>query len=63
MVENRPLARSLYDEVDIGDRIPEQFFKAIAEILAYVYRIQRKINLADSILAHRLRTLIGRGTS
>ncbi len=43
MVENRPLARSLYDEVDIGDRIPEQFFKAIAEILAYVYRIQRKI--------------------
>ena len=43
MVENRPLARSLYDEVEIGDRIPEEFFKAIAEILAYVYRIQRKI--------------------
>ncbi|KXH79996.1 flagellar biosynthesis protein FlhB [Sporosarcina sp. HYO08] len=43
MVENRPLARSLYDEVDIGERIPEQFFKAIAEILAYVYRMQRKI--------------------
>ncbi len=42
-VENRPLARSLYDEVEIGDRIPEQFFKAVAEILAYVYRIQRKI--------------------
>ena len=43
MVENRPLARALYDEVEIGDRIPEEFFKAIAEILAYVYRIQRKI--------------------
>lgn len=43
MVENRPLARGLYDEVEIGDRIPEQFFKAVAEILAYVYRIQRKI--------------------
>lgn len=43
MVENRPLARSMYDEVEIGDRIPEQFFKAVAEILAYVYRIQRKI--------------------
>ncbi|MFD1204165.1 flagellar biosynthesis protein FlhB [Sporosarcina contaminans] len=43
MVENRPLARSLYDEVEIGDRIPEQFFKTVAEILAYVYRIQRKI--------------------
>ena len=43
MVENRPLARSLYDQVEIGDRIPEEFFKAVAEILAYVYRIQRKI--------------------
>ncbi|WP_313234473.1 flagellar biosynthesis protein FlhB [Sporosarcina ureae] len=43
MVENRPLARAMYDEVEIGDRIPEQFFKAIAEILAYVYRIQKKI--------------------
>ncbi|CAM3077159.1 flagellar biosynthesis protein FlhB [Filibacter tadaridae] len=43
MVENRPLARSLYDQVEIGGRIPDEFFKAIAEILAYVYRIQRKI--------------------
>lgn len=42
-VENRPLARALYDEADLGDRIPEHFFKAVAEILAYVYRIQRKI--------------------
>lgn len=42
-VENRPLARALYDQVEIGDWIPEEFFKAIAEILAYVYRIQRKI--------------------
>lgn len=43
MVENRPLARALYDDVEIGDRIPDQFFKTVAEILAYVYRIQRKI--------------------
>ncbi|MCM3742848.1 flagellar biosynthesis protein FlhB [Sporosarcina luteola] len=43
MVENRPLARAMYDEVEIGDRIPDQFFKTVAEILAYVYRIQRKI--------------------
>ncbi|MEK5039534.1 flagellar biosynthesis protein FlhB [Sporosarcina sp. FSL K6-3457] len=43
MVENRPLARALYDDVEVGGRIPEEFFKAIAEILAYVYRIQRKI--------------------
>ena len=43
MVENRPLARAMYDQVEIGQKIPEEFFKAIAEILAYVYRIKRKI--------------------
>lgn len=42
-VENRPLARALYSDTEIGDRIPDQFFKAVAEVLAYVYRIQRKI--------------------
>ena len=36
MVENRPLARALYDDVEIGGRIPDQFFKTVAEILAYV---------------------------
>lgn len=41
-VENRPLARSLYSETEIGDLIPEQFFKAIAEILAYVYRLNKQ---------------------
>lgn len=42
-VENRPLARALYADTEVGDRIPDQFFKAVAEVLAYVYRIQRKI--------------------
>ncbi len=42
-VENRPLARSLYDQVEVDEEVPEEFFKAVAEILAYVYRIQRKI--------------------
>lgn len=43
MVENRPLARAMYDQVEIGDVVPDEFFKAVAEILAYVYRIKRKI--------------------
>ena len=43
MVENRPLARAMYDDVEVGGRIPDEFFKAVAEILAYVYRVQRKI--------------------
>ena len=42
-VENRPLARALYAQADIGDQVPEDLFKAVAEVLAYVYRIQKKI--------------------
>ncbi|SFM31997.1 flagellar biosynthetic protein FlhB [Gracilibacillus orientalis] len=43
MVENRPLARALYDQVEIDNIVSEEFFQAVAEILAYVYRIQKKI--------------------
>jgi len=42
-VENKPLARSLYETLDIGDVIPEQFYQAVAEILAYVYRLENKV--------------------
>ncbi|OIJ13149.1 flagellar biosynthesis protein FlhB [Anaerobacillus alkalilacustris] len=42
-VENRPLARALYDQADIGDQVPEDLFKAVAEVLAYVYRIKNKV--------------------
>ncbi|ADU30741.1 flagellar biosynthesis protein FlhB [Evansella cellulosilytica] len=42
-VENRPLARALYAQADIGDPVPEDLFKAVAEVLAYVYRIQNKL--------------------
>lgn len=43
MVENRPLARALYSQTDIGETIPENFFKAVAEILAYVYRTKNMV--------------------
>ncbi|MFA1820660.1 flagellar biosynthesis protein FlhB [Virgibacillus oceani] len=42
-VENRSLARSLYASVEIGDAIPEAFFQAVAEILAYVYKLENKV--------------------
>src|SRR5699024_9956843 len=42
-IENRPLARSLYQTLDIGDLIPEQFYQAVAEVLAYVYRLENKV--------------------
>lgn len=42
-VENKPLARALYYQVEIGQIIPDEFFKAVAEILAYVYRLKEKV--------------------
>lgn len=38
--ENKPLARSLYDLVDLGEAIPESLYKTVAEILSYVYRLR-----------------------
>jgi flagellar biosynthetic protein FlhB len=37
VVENRPLARALYADVEIGDSIPEKYYEAIAAVLAHVY--------------------------
>lgn len=42
IVQNPPLARSLYKEVDIDQNIPEALFGAVAEVLAYVYKMNRK---------------------
>ncbi|HYK88146.1 MAG TPA: flagellar biosynthesis protein FlhB [Acidobacteriota bacterium] len=38
MVENKPLAQTLYKSVEIGDFIPTSLFRAVAEILAYIYK-------------------------
>jgi flagellar biosynthetic protein FlhB len=40
LVENPPVARLLHQRVDIGQSIPEELFKAVAEILAYVYSLK-----------------------
>ena len=37
VVENKPLARALYADVEIGDAIPEKYYQAIAAVLAHVY--------------------------
>ena len=39
VVPDPPLARALYANVDIGKQIPEELFQAVAQLLAYVYRI------------------------
>ncbi|MFW5812194.1 MAG: EscU/YscU/HrcU family type III secretion system export apparatus switch protein, partial [Alkalispirochaetaceae bacterium] len=42
--ENRPLARALFSELEIGDEIPEQYYQALVTILKEVYRMKgRKV--------------------
>lgn len=41
MVENRPLAQALYRTVEIGEGIPPKLFQAVAEVLAFVYRLRQ----------------------
>lgn len=42
IVERKPLAQALYKTVEVGQEVPEQFYKAVAEILAYVYQLSGK---------------------
>jgi flagellar biosynthetic protein FlhB len=40
LVENKPLAQSLVKAVEVGQQIPSSLFKAVAEVLAYVYKLR-----------------------
>jgi flagellar biosynthetic protein FlhB len=42
IVERPELARALYKAVNIGENVPENLFRAVAEVLAFVYRIDRR---------------------
>lgn len=41
IVENKPLARSLYDTVDVGQEIPQELYQAVAEVLAFVFSLKQ----------------------
>ncbi len=41
VIENKPVARLLFKTVKIGDPIPSKLYRAVAEILAYIYRLRR----------------------
>jgi len=41
LVENRWLAQALYKSVEVGEEVPIRFYQAIAEVLAYVYRLKK----------------------
>ena len=42
ITENKPLARALYDAVPLDAEVPEKFYRALAEVLAYVYSLREK---------------------
>jgi flagellar biosynthetic protein FlhB len=42
IVERPPLARALYAEVEVGQEINEELYQAVAEVLAYVYRLEKE---------------------
>jgi flagellar biosynthetic protein FlhB len=42
VIENRPLARALFAETEIGDSIPEKYYQAIAAVLAHVYKLNEE---------------------
>jgi flagellar biosynthetic protein FlhB len=43
IVENPPLARSLYKSVEVGKEIPASLYRAVAEVLAYIYRLMGRL--------------------
>jgi len=47
IMENKHLAQALYHSVDIGQAIPPELYKAVAEVLAFVYNLKGKNPLAD----------------
>ncbi len=47
IVENKPLARALYYNVDIGSEIPQELYEAVAEVLVFVYKLKGKTKSSD----------------
>lgn len=42
IVENKPLARALFASTEVGDSVPQELYQAVAEVLAYVYRLKHR---------------------
>ncbi len=42
VIEDRPLARSLHAAIEIGQIVPEELYQAVAQVLAYVYRVAKR---------------------
>lgn len=46
VVERPPLARALFQTCDVGEEVPEDLYNAVAEVLAYVYKLQENPGFA-----------------
>lgn len=44
IVENKPLARTLFKNIKIGHSIPKELYKAVAEVLAYVFKLKGRVS-------------------
>ena len=45
IIENPPLAQALYRSVEVGQAIPAKLYAAVAEILAFIYRLQGRTRI------------------
>jgi flagellar biosynthetic protein FlhB len=45
LIEQKPLARALYKDVEIGQHVPVELYQAVAEVLAYVYRLKGMVHV------------------
>ncbi|GMA49021.1 hypothetical protein GCM10025857_03780 [Alicyclobacillus contaminans] len=52
-VENRQLAQTLYRTVELDQLIPSELYQAVAEVLAYVYRLRQGGDKGETIRSHR----------
>jgi flagellar biosynthetic protein FlhB len=42
VIENKPLARALMMQVEVGEAVPQELYRAVAEVLAFIYRLKEK---------------------
>jgi flagellar biosynthesis protein FlhB len=63
IVENPPLARSLYRSVEVGDNIPQDLYAVVAEILAFLYRAELERTAREKARAARPATQSRRATA
>ena len=57
IVERPPLARALYRTMEVGQSIPEDLFRAVAEVLAYIYEIDRRSEKVTERTAYQSQAL------